>query len=286
MTVRRKRLAILHSRATDPGARDHMVMKVADCLQASGVDVVHLYGTARFEPADAVFVHVDLSVVPRDYLELAQRYPIRINGEAVDIRKRGFVDGLLDARSDYPGAVIVKSNLNYGGAPEQKERSMLERAAFRLRRMAEGVPALTQTKSDYRIYPSLSKVPPASFSKDLIVQKLILEKDGDQNLLREYFFLDDLHFENVERSSDVIITEDEQLGCKPFEPHPKLREMRRRLKLDYGKIDYVISNGEPFIFDANKTLGMGQYGNTDQFSKDFIAMLKAFAEWIEVRILR
>jgi hypothetical protein len=278
MTARRRRIAILHSRGSDPAERAHMVMMIADFLTASGIDVVHLYGTARFEPADAIFVHVDLSVVQRDYLDFARRYPIRINAEAADIRKRGFVDGLLDAGSDYPAPVIVKSNLNYGGAPEQKERSMLERAAHRLRRMAEGTNAMTQTKDDYRIYPSLSKVPPSSFSKDMIVQKLMLEKDGDQNLLREYFFFDDLHFESIERSSDMIITEDEQLGCKPFEPHPKLRKVRERLKLDYGKIDYVMSNGEPFIFDANKTLGMGQFGNTDQFSKDFSSMLKAFAE--------
>lgn len=254
-----------------------MVMMMADFLREMGVDTVHLYGTSRYEPADALFVHVDLSLVPREYLEFAQRYSLRINGEAADIRKRGFADGLLDARSDYPSPVIVKSNLNYGGAPEQNERSRLERAAFRLRRMAEGSPALTQTKDDYRIYPSLSKVPRASFSKDMIVQKLVLEKDDDKYLLREYFFFDDLHFENIERSSEVIITEAEQVGCKPYDPHPRLREVRARLKLDYGKLDYVMSNGEPFIFDANKTLGMGQFGNTDKFSKDFTAMLKAFA---------
>lgn len=286
MTARRRRLAILHSRGSDPGTRVHMVMEIADRLQELGVEVVHLYGTSRFEPADAIFVHVDLSVVPREYLEFARRYPIRFNDKGADIRKRGFVDGLLTAGSDYPLPVIVKSNLNYGGAPEQKERSMLERAAHRLRRMAEGAPARTQTKDDYRIYPSLSKVPASSFSSDMIVQKLILEKDGDKNLLREYFFFDDMHYQNFERSSDIIITEDEQLGCKPFVPHPKLLEVRRRLQLDYGKIDYVMSNGEPFIFDANKTLGMGVKGNTDEFSPDFAAMLKAFAERIDVIIPR
>ena len=33
-----------------------------------------------------------------------------------------------------------------------------------------------------------------------------------------------------------------------------------RLGLDYGKIDYVMSNGEPFVFDVNKTLGLGAEG--------------------------
>jgi len=33
--------------------------------------------------------------------------------------------------------------------------------------------------------------------------------------------------------------------------------LREKLHLDYGKIDFVISDGKPFVFDANKTMGLG-----------------------------
>jgi hypothetical protein len=108
----------------------------------------------------------------------------------------------------------------------------------------------------------------------------MLEKDGEKNLLREYMFLGNLHYENIERSSAEIITEDEHISCEPFVPHPRLLRLRRQLNLGYGKIDYVMVDGEPFIFDANKTIGMGSKGGSEGFGEGLRVMLKAFAEEI------
>ena len=33
--------------------------------------------------------------------------------------------------------------------------------------------------------------------------------------------------------------------------------MRRRLSLDYGKIDYVMRGSTPIVLDVNKTMGAG-----------------------------
>ena len=43
------------------------------------------------------------------------------------------------------------------------------------------------------------------------------------------------------------------------EPHPLLEEWRRRLHLDYGKMDYVMHEGCPVLLDANKTVGAGGF---------------------------
>jgi hypothetical protein len=281
MQARRKKLAILHDKGTPRGDRLHLVAQIADHLREMGVEVIDLYGTGYFEPADAVFVHVDLSVVSPRLQRFARRFPVQINAYAGDIRKRTFVDGLLEPGDSYPAPVIVKSDLNYGGAPELVNRSLLKRMTDRLMRLAtRPPPRLITQKSDYRIFPALADVPHGYFTPDNIVQKLMLEKAGEKNVLREYIFLGRLHYENIEQSRSEIITEDEHVSCLPFEPHPRLANLRRRLKLDYGKIDYVMIDGEPFIFDANKTLGMGAYGDTEYFGEDFRAMLKAFAEEI------
>jgi hypothetical protein len=281
MQARRKKLAILHDKGTPRSDRLHMVVQIADHLREMGVEVIDLYGTGYFEPADGVFVHVDRSIVSPKLQRFARRFPVQINAQAGDIRKRTFVDGLLQPGDTYPAPVIVKSDLNYGGAPELVNRSLLKRMTERLTRLAtRPPPRLITQKSDYRIFPALADVPPGYFTPDNIIQKLMLEKAGEMNVLREYIFLGRLHYENIEHSRSEIITEDEHISCLPFEPHPKLVNLRRRLKLDYGKIDYVMIGGEPFVFDANKTLGLGAYGETEHFGQDFRAMLKAFAEEI------
>lgn len=281
MQARRKKLAILHDEGAPRGSHQHMVGKIAEFLRAMDVEIVNLYGTGYFEPADAVFVHVDRSVVPAKMVRFARRFPEQINLNACDIRKRAFADGLLEPGDVYPAPVIVKSDLNYGGAPELASRSLLTRLTHRIARLATRTPRrLIAQKSDYRIFPALSDVPADYFTPDNIVQKLMLEKDGAKNVLREYIFLKSLHYENVEHSLSEIITEDEHISCLPFTPHPRLISLRRRLKLDYGKIDYVMVDGEPFIFDANKTLGLGDYGDSEQFAEDYQTMLKAFAEEI------
>lgn len=278
MPERSKTLAVLHSRNTPFGAPHHMVSVIAAHLAELGVDVIHMHGPADYVPADALFVHMDRSVLPKGIAEFAQRYPRHINGEALDIRKRSYADGLLERGDRHDGPVIVKSDLNYGGAPEFTNWSLLERVRAKAVRLLTPQPKLRiLSKSDYRTFPSLADVPDAYFGAGNVVQKLMLEKDGERNLLREYIFLGDLHYENIERSASEIITEDEHISCLPFTPHPRLLEMRRRLKLDYGKIDYVMVDGDPFIFDANKTLGLGEKSGTSEFGEGLNQMLRAFA---------
>ena len=65
----------------------YIVHRLADYWREDGHDVVYLFGVKRFVPADLVLVHVNLSVVPDEYLEFAGRYPIALNRHIRDIRK-------------------------------------------------------------------------------------------------------------------------------------------------------------------------------------------------------
>jgi hypothetical protein len=73
----------------------------------------------KLAPADILLIHVDLSVVPDEYLEFASRYPIALNKAAKDIRKSLISLNLVRAGDSYSGKVIVKTDLNYGGSPER-----------------------------------------------------------------------------------------------------------------------------------------------------------------------
>lgn len=279
MTQRTLRLVILQSRSTPRGARHHMVAMIADHLTRRGVEVIWLHGADTFVPADAVLMHVDLSVIPAAYSRLAARYPRQVNAGALDIRKSLYADGLLQRGDAYDGPVIVKTELNYGGTPEHLERSLASRLFRRLGRMLRGAPQpAIQAKADYRIFPRLTDVPADWFTPDNVVQKLVVEIEAGKHVLREYLFLGDLHYENIERSHEAIITEDEHVSCRPFVPHPRLLQVRRALGLDYGKIDYVMCDGAPFIFDANKTAGIGFADDPAKLEPDVLAMLEAFAE--------
>ena len=60
-----------------PGTLHHMVMLISEFLSDLDVEAVHLYGTNRYVEADGIFVHVDLSVVPRRIRRFAQPNPSR-----------------------------------------------------------------------------------------------------------------------------------------------------------------------------------------------------------------
>jgi hypothetical protein len=256
-----------------------MVSIIEDALNRLGVEVVHLYDTDTTVPADLLLVHYDRSVVPEEVVKFSRKYRRQINSGALDIRKHLYADGLLNRKSIYNGPVIVKSTLNYGGQPESNSSSL----AMRIRKRAERMlglssTALIRSKDEYRIYDSVRDVPKRHFSDHHVVQKLMPERDGDKNVLREYVFFGNIHYENIERSANLIITEDEHVSCKHFNPHPRLLEMRQKLNLDYGKLDYTMIDGEPFIFDANKTLGLGDVIDKEVAgNEEYTSMLHAFA---------
>ena len=46
------------------------------------------------------------------------------------------------------------------------------------------------------------------------------------------------------------------LWSKNIEPHTEIVELRKKMKFDYGKFDYVIHDGKVVLLDINKTIGI------------------------------
>ncbi len=216
-----------------------------------------------------MIMHVDLSLVPREYLKVAERYPQAINLGIPDIRKTTYSHNRVRPGDGYEGPVIVKSALNFGGVLEQKVREMKPRsftgkmkkriALWREARELRGDlgPGFVG-KEGYRVYERRREVPDAwCVSKRVVVERFRPERDGEKYVLREWYFLGDHDWVNCEIGDDAIFTSGEKCTHLARRVPPEIRKIRKELGIDYGKIDYAFAeNGEPVLFDVNKTIGV------------------------------
>ncbi|OYW58409.1 MAG: hypothetical protein B7Z31_07800 [Rhodobacterales bacterium 12-65-15] len=195
-----------------------------------------------FRPADAAILHVDQSLIAQPFLDLAARYPVAVNGRVSDIRKRAVSRNLLHPASDWPGPVLVKSDLNCAGGPE----NFLARKS--------GGPALPPV--DYRIFDHLSQVPDAVWSDPAqVVERYLPEQRDGLNVLRIWSFFGEYERCNWYTSTRRIVKSSNFIGHGPAEVPEVLRAERRRLGFDFGKFDFALGPDGPVLYDANKTPG-------------------------------
>jgi hypothetical protein len=92
--VKREIAIIFHE--NDKGRAQHYAITyLAEMWQERGINPIFIFGTKRFVPADLAILHVNLSIVPDEYIEFAHMYPIVLNGMVKDIRKSSFSDHLI-----------------------------------------------------------------------------------------------------------------------------------------------------------------------------------------------
>jgi hypothetical protein len=254
------RVAVLfHAWGRTLAPASYLVHHLAQLWRKDGLEVVYLYGTDRFVPADLVLVHVDLSVVPEPYLEFAARYPIVLNGRVRDIRKTATSRYLVRPDDDWEGPVIVKANLNCGGYPEYLSSLTGLRRLRAVRAVASRVGAVP-TWRDYRVFERLGDVPASLLENpDLVVERFLPELEGGLYHIHMYQFLGDGERCARLRSHEPIFKAETSTTASVVEPHPAARAWREELGLDYGKIDYTVRDGEVILLDANKTTGSAAY---------------------------
>jgi hypothetical protein len=271
-----RRIVVLFHRGDrhrDPA--DYIVHHLAQFWREDGHQVDYVYGVRRFLPADLVLVHVNLSVVPQEYLDFAARYPIALNGRIRDIRKSTFSTNRVQPGDAWEGPVIVKSDLNYAGVPERFMRmTPIEhrfRAARRLRIRLDsmrGVAPPFAGARDYRIYDRLADVPARWFSDpDVIVEKFRPEIEDGLYHTRVYQFLGDRSTCTRMGTRNRVVKAEPDAKTEPVAPAPDVVEWRRRLGLDYGKLDYVMNNGEVVLLDVNKTTGASRFMDNEHRRK-------------------
>jgi hypothetical protein len=230
--------------------------------QRQGLTVSCINGIGRID-ADLVIPHIDLTLTPRRFAKFLQTLPVVVNRRVLDISKRSFSTLLLRGIENYPGPVIVKTDKNAGGWPEYNLFGRrYPRIARRWRKIllksekALGQFACRRQLEKYPVFESLKNIPAGVFrNRALVVEKFLPEKEGDRYFVRHYLFIGD-------RTRSVRVAGPEpflkRAGCTVVEEGcavpDEVIDLRDRLGLDYGKIDYTLHDGRAAILDINRTM--------------------------------
>ncbi len=208
------------------------------------VEIVHGLRAENPSP-DLALLHVDLTRVPDEYLAFAAGFPKCLNVKVADIAKTAVSDALFDRQPDWNGPVIVKSNLNCNGGSEAAK------AALRAGHAPKPVPA-----PDYRVFDNIRDVPDA-LRRDpgLAIERFLPEREDGNFAIRHWVFCGDKEFCSRYVSTEPIIKGSNVIRREPAPVPEALRRKRAELGFDYGKFDFVVHDGECFLFDANKTPG-------------------------------
>lgn len=241
----------------------YTIHHIAELWRKSGLDVTYIYGVEKHVPADIIIVHIDFSIVPKEYLDYAANYPVALNGQLSNICKSDFSEGLLESGSDWDGSVIVKSNFNHGGIQEQIYSNILRkphvdlysRIISKVKRIMGREP-LFSDPYDYKIFDKVDMVPKHWFrSSKAIIEKFVPEIENDLYHIRMFQVLGDRWLCERLASPNPIVKGGNCVKVEVVEPEDEVFEWCKELKLDYGKLDYVVKDGKPILLDINKTIG-------------------------------
>jgi len=241
----------------------YTIHHIAELWRKSGLNVVYIFGVEKHVAADIIIVHVDFSVVPDEYLNYAANYPVALNGQLKNICKSVFSKGKLEHNSDWPGKVIVKSDFNHAGIQEQIHGKTLKkplvdlywRGISKIQRIMGRKP-LFSDPYDYKIFDRVDMVPTHWFqSSNTIVEKFLPEIENNLYHIRMFQVLGDHWICERLASPNPIVKGGNCVKVEIVEPAREVFEWCRELKLDYGKLDYVINDGKAVLLDVNKTVG-------------------------------
>lgn len=266
-----KTIAILYHETTPPRTfGDYRIALCAEYWTQWGFDVRYVQGPNADANVDLLINHVDLSVIPDEYVRLFDKANAVMNRNATDIRKSTFSKNLVTADSSYDGPVIVKTDCNYGGLPERQIERRLPflkrlpllgpRAARVLRQVARtrSLSRLAYTDAlvpkDYPVYQSKNEVPTHIFANpDLVVEKYLPEFDGRYYYIRSHWFLGDGDVTTRLRSESQVVKAGNTSNLEIVQSDPSIVEARHALGFDYGKFDYMMHDGRAVLIDINKT---------------------------------
>lgn len=242
------------------------LVDVADLWRERGhhVRVVKGLPDPGWKPGDVCVLHVDLTRIPAEYATLARSYPVAVNGRFLDNSKRVVSTNLVAPGDGCVGPVIVKSDLNYGGSPE----AVLERqrSTWVAKRMASARRRLPWTlrprlpAQDYRLYDRRADVPRSVWwNRNFVVERYFEERAEGMYWVRSWVFLGDRGFVRFQGADQRIIkapavkVRRNEPDTDPAVLPDAVRQRRAELGMDFGKIDYIVQDGQAAVIDANRT---------------------------------
>ncbi len=257
------RLVVIHHRAeTEKSvARRYFVSLLCRSWAEQGIEVVHAFGADRFVPADVALLHVNLSIVPREYVELGRRYPTCLNGRLTNICKSVVSSVRTQPDDGYSGQVIVKSELNCAATPERKVVSALAKRRKWWQPRPRALPRETKAlmpPDGFREYRVCAKqdVPDSVWAHPgLVVERFIPEQEGDGFVIYSTYVFGEQTITWRSTMGRCIARYADLIEDRRVDTPQDVVEFARKLDVDFGKLDFLMHEGEPVILDVNKTLG-------------------------------
>lgn len=246
----------------------YMVYSLAERWRRAGHAVLVHRGLGTPPPGDLAIANIDLTVIPGDYRALYARYPRVVNGGVTDVSKSRFSADLLDRYSDWIGPVIVKTEANYGGKPEQLLRALARR---------NGLPCDIPdgpVAEGYPVYDALREVPELAWRTPGLVAERFLPERDEQGFYycRHWIFFGDRDRSIRIRASVPIIKSQDVLGVEDVPVPPEIRRLREKLGFDFGKFDYLRHGGRYVLIDANRSPSLpANVTAAVQAGQDFLA---------------
>jgi hypothetical protein len=250
------RIAVI-THAIDTFGPGYMFHHLLEAWVARGVEFEVSRGPDAEPPdADLAILHIDMTKVGDEYTRYFNHYPLVINSSVRDISKSAISDQILARDDRYQGAVIVKTDLNFGGMRELRARFL------------EGDPnAVTDIQRPWRkvdflpAYPMFNSpddVPPGVWrNPNLVVEKFRPERNDDgEYSVRMWIFLGDRGIYHHSFSAEPIVkgkNTTRRIVYDVADVPEVLRQKREEMSMDYGKFDFGLVDGEVVLFDANRT---------------------------------
>ena len=236
-------------------AQMYVLSTLSDIWRDMGHDVV--VGESYAEQADICLLHHDLTRLDPESLPAAPEGVPVLNGRVLDISKRSYSTLRVLPGDDWDGPVIIKSDLNAFGRPEQNRAarpSLLRRGQRRLARLNWRL-AGTLPKRDYPVLQSLRQVPGWVWERgDLLVERFMPERDGSYFCQRGYLFFGSAGYGYRLYSSTPTVKTGTMEKFEYLDEVPEdVAAFRDNMGFDFGKFDYVVHDGRAILLDANKT---------------------------------
>ena len=256
----------------DTRGASHLVDTLVIAWKRAGYRVVEHFGFSNPPPADLLFLHVDKTILPEEYLQCTASYQTVINGRVTDISRRRYSTILLNSESLHTGPVIVKTNANYGGIPEfvgtGKESFSWERTSV-------------LNPRSYPIFAGVCDVPAGVWKNPrLVVEKFIPEFQDGYFYVRYWTFLGEANLTGRIGSRHPIVKFSHcETPDTPVAIPDRLRIVRKNLGLDYGRFDFVVHGDYFYLLDVNKTQGGVASPDTYRDQLNFLASgIKSFLQ--------
>lgn len=256
---------LLHRRYTPARGDGYRVWFMAELWKRAGVRVDVVRGPAEAITADVLIPHVDLSYIPDEYWEVIVRHPCAVNRHVRDIRKRLYSELIVRRDDAWDGPVIVKTDANSGGYSEELfgrsgRRGRMERRINRFvhrpgveRRLLRWLSRL----DTYHVFKSARHVPRGVYDNPLlVVERFMPERREDGYAVRSMTCFGDRVRSRMMVAPEPIVKARNAKLREYVPTPPEMLEWRKRLRVDYGKLDFVVHDGRAVLLDVNITPSM------------------------------